>query len=179
MIGWFSSQLARRSRSRAVVAVGVFSHERRLALNIGEASAASGVSTKMIRYYEKTGLTGPAERTASGYRVYTRNDVHTLRFIRRARDLGFSVAQIENLLALWRSRERASADVKAVAMEHVEHLCEKVAQMEEMIATLRHLAENCSDDERPDCPILQDLAEGRHGDCGGQVENRFGVARVH
>ncbi len=148
-------------------------------MNIGEASAGSGVSTKMIRHYEKIGLIGAAERTASGYRVYSTKDVHTLRFIRRARDLGFSVAQIENLLALWRSRDRASAEVKAVAMEHVEHLCEKVAQMEEMIGALRHLADRCTDDERPDCPILQDLAEGRHGECDAQVENRFGVARVH
>lgn len=148
-------------------------------MNIGEAAAASGVSTKMIRYYEKTGLIGPAERTASGYRVYMMNDVHTLQFVRRARDLGFSVSQIENLLALWNKRDRSSADVKALAVEHIEHLCEKVSQMEGMIATLRHLAERCSDDDRPDCPILQDLSEGRHGDCNGPVESRFGVARVH
>lgn len=148
-------------------------------MNIGEVAAASGVSTKMIRYYEKTKLIGPAGRTASGYRVYTSNDVHMLRFIRRARDLGFSVSQIENLLALWHNRDRSSADVKALAVEHIEHLCEKVAQMEEMIATLRHLAEKCSDDDRPDCPILQDLSEGRHGGCDGPVESRFGVTRVH
>lgn len=148
-------------------------------MNIGDAAAASGVSTKMIRYYERTSLIDPPGRTASGYRVYTKNEVHTLQFIRRSRDLGFSVAQIENLLALWRNRERASADVKALALKHVDHLSEKVAEMEAMIATLRHLADNCSDDERPDCPILRDLAEGRHGACSSTIENRFGVTRVN
>lgn len=148
-------------------------------MNIGNAAAASGVSTKMIRYYERTGLIDPAGRTAAGYRVYTSNDVYTLQFIRRSRDLGFSVAQIEHLLALWRDRQRASADVKALALGHVQRLCQKVAEMEEMIETLRHLAENCNDDARPDCPILGDLAEGRHGGCEAPAENRFGVARVH
>lgn len=147
-------------------------------MNIGDAAAASGVSTKMIRHYEKIGLIEPVGRTASGYRVYTSNDVHTLQFIRRSRDLGFSVAQIQGLLALWRSGHRSSAEVKALAVEHIQHLCEKVAQLEEMIATLRHLAERCSDDDRPDCPILQDLAEGRHGKSDAP-ESRFGVARVH
>lgn len=147
-------------------------------MNIGQASAASGVSTKMIRYYERTGLIKSADRSAAGYRVYSSNDVYTLQFVRRARDLGFSVSQIEGLLTLWNNRARASHDVKALAMEHVEHLCAKVAEMEAMIATLRHLAENCTDDDRPDCPILKDLAEGRHGDCTTAPDNRFGVARV-
>lgn len=148
-------------------------------MNIGQASAASGVSTKMIRYYERTGLIDSADRTAAGYRVYTKSDVHTLQFIRRARDLGFSVPHIESLLALWRNRERSSADVKALALEHIERLCAKVEEMEAMIATLRNLADNCADDDRPDCPILQDLAEGRHGECTSAPESRFGVARVH
>lgn len=147
-------------------------------MNIGDAAAASGVSTKMIRHYEKIGLIEPAGRTASGYRVYASNDVHTLQFIRRSRDLGFSVAQIQDLLALWRTRDRSSAEVRTVAVEHIKHLCEKVTQLQEMIATLRHLAERCSDDDRPDCPILQDLAQGRHGECDAPVESRFGVARV-
>ena len=147
-------------------------------MNIGEAAAASGVSTKMIRHYEKIGLIGPADRTASGYRVYTSNDVHTLQFIRRSRDLGFSVSQIANLLELWRSRDRSSADVKVLAVEHIDELCKKVAQIEEMIATLRHLAERCSDDDRPDCPILKDLARGRQRACDTAVESRFGVGRV-
>ena len=148
-------------------------------MNIGQAADASGVSAKMIRYYEKTGLIEPADRTASGYRVYTSNDIHTLQFIRRARDLGFSVPQIQNLLALWHNRERSSADVRALAVEHIEELSEKVSQLEQMIATLRHLAERCSADNRPNCPILQDLSEGRHGGCDGPVQSRFGVARVH
>ncbi|MDP9413050.1 MAG: Cu(I)-responsive transcriptional regulator [Pseudomonadota bacterium] len=147
-------------------------------MNIGEASAASGVSAKMIRYYEGRGLIKSIERTASGYRVYTKSDVHILQFIRRARDLGFSVPQIESLLALWHNRERASSDVKAIALEHVEHLCVKVAEMEAMIGTLRHLAEHCSDDARPDCPILEDLADGRRGDCASPPESRFGTTRV-
>ena len=147
-------------------------------MNIGQAADASGVSAKMIRYYEKTGLIEPAGRTASGYRVYDHRDVHTLKFIRRARDLGFSVEQIQGLLALWRDRDRASADVKAVALEHVERLCRKVRELETMIDTLKSLAETCSDDDRPDCPILRDLAEGSHGDCGGSADSRFGVARI-
>lgn len=147
-------------------------------MNIGQAAEASGVSAKMIRYYESTGLIGPAGRTASGYRVYSGREIHTLRFIRRARDLGFSVEQIENLLALWRDRERASADVKAVALEHVQRLCRKVSELETMIETLNTLAETCSDDDRPDCPILRDLAEGPHGDSPGRTESRFGVARI-
>ena len=147
-------------------------------MNIGEAAAASGVSAKMIRYYERAKLIEPPERTASGYRVYTRKDVLTLQFIRRSRDLGFSVAQIENLLALWRNRERASADVKALALEHINDLCEKVAEMEAIIGALKHLVEHCTDDARPDCPILEDLAQGAHEDLAPVRDNRFGVARV-
>ena len=146
-------------------------------MNIGDAAAASGVSTKMIRHYEKIGLIEPAGRTASGYRVYTSNDVHTLQFIRRSRDLGFSVAQIQGLLALWRARDRSNAEVRAVAIEHIKHLREKVTQLQEMIATLKHLADRCSSDDRPDCPILQDLAQGRHGE-GDAPESRFGVGRL-
>ena len=147
-------------------------------MNIGEAAEASGVSAKMIRYYEKTGLVDPAERTPSGYRVYTDRDVHTLRFIRRSRDLGFSVEQIRNLLGLWSDRSRASADVKAVARDHVGRLCQKVAELQAMIETLNDLAKNCSDDERPDCPILRDLAEGPQPECAGAGETLFGVVRI-
>ena len=148
-------------------------------MNIGQAGTASGVSAKMIRYYEKTGLIGAADRTESGYRVYTSEDVHTLRFIRRARDLGFSVAQIKDLLALWQRNDRSSAEVKALAMAHVSELSEKVAQLQDMIATLNHLAENCHDDERPDCPILSGLAESSGRRKARAVETRFGAARVH
>lgn len=147
-------------------------------MNIGQAADSSGVSAKMIRYYESTALIAPAGRTASGYRVYTASDVHTLKFIRRARDLGFSVEQIHGLLGLWRDRSRASADVKAIAQEHVERLCQKVAELQAMIETLRDLAAKCSDDERPDCPILRDLEEGPRLDCAGAGETQFGVSRI-
>jgi len=127
-------------------------------MNIGQAAAASGVSAKMIRYYESVGLTRPVVRTESGYRVYGDDDVHMLRFIRRARDLGFSVEQIGGLLALWQDRDRSSADVKRIALGHVAELEQKVEGLRQMIATLRHLSACCHGDDRPDCPILDDLA---------------------
>lgn len=128
-------------------------------MNIGEAAAASGVSAKMIRHYEAIGLIGAATRTMSGYRVYSDHDVHTLSFIRRARDLGFSVPQIADLLALWRDQGRASADVKRIALQHVEALRAKMREIEAMTGTLMHLAETCHGDARPDCPIIQGLAQ--------------------
>lgn len=127
-------------------------------MNIGEAAAASGVSAKMIRHYESIGLIKSADRTGSGYRVYSGNDLETLRFIRRGRDLGFAIEQIRQLLALWRDRSRASSDVKRIAMEHVQELESKMRQLLEMANTLRHLATHCQGDARPDCPIIQDLA---------------------
>lgn len=127
-------------------------------MNIGEAAKASGVSAKMIRYYEETGLIAKADRSQSGYRIYGDSEVHTLQFIRRARDLGFSVKAIGQLLELWQDRERASADVKAVALSHVAELKGKIAELEAMSKTLLHLAKNCQGDKRPDCPILDDLA---------------------
>jgi MerR family copper efflux transcriptional regulator len=129
-------------------------------MNIGEAAAASGISAKMIRYYESVGLIPSAGRSASGYRVYSQDDIHTLRFIRRARDLGFSVEQISALLALWRDRSRASADVKNLALSHVEKLEAKRREIDEMIRTLRHLASHCHGDDRPGCPILDELSAG-------------------
>ena len=126
-------------------------------MNIGEAAAASGISAKMIRYYEETGLIGPAMRTGSGYRVYVENDIQTLRFIRRARDLGFTVKQIEDLLLLWRDRSRASSDVKRIATDHVIELQKKMRELQEMVTTLEHLSQNCHGDSRPDCPILTSL----------------------
>lgn len=128
-------------------------------MNIGEAAAASGISAKMIRHYESIGLIEAADRTASGYRVYSQKDVETLRFIRRSRDLGFQVEQIRALLALWRDRNRASSDVKQVALSHIEELEAKMRQLQEMTDILRHLAHNCHGDSRPDCPILHELAE--------------------
>jgi Cu(I)-responsive transcriptional regulator len=127
-------------------------------MNIGEAAAASGVSAKMLRYYESIGLIAPATRTASNYRVYDETHVHTLRFIRQARDLGFSLEETATLLALWRDRSRASADVKALALAHVEDLDARIAALQGMRRTLVHLAGACHGDERPDCPILEGLA---------------------
>lgn len=129
-------------------------------MNIGKASEASGVSAKMIRYYESIELIPEVSRTAAGYREYSDKDVHRLRFIRRARDLGFSVDQMSELLALWQDRDRASADVKRIALEHVAELERKAQQLMEMSETLSHLAGNCQGDSRPDCPIINELSEG-------------------
>ena len=130
--------------------------------NIGEAAQQSGVSAKMIRHYESIGLMSPARRTLANYRIYTDNDVHTLRFIHRARTLGFSMKQIAQLLNLWRDRRRASAHVKRVALAHVQELDERIREMQQMRNTLEKLAAHCSGDERPECPILEDLAaDGR------------------
>jgi Cu(I)-responsive transcriptional regulator len=126
-------------------------------MNIGEASRASGVSAKMIRYYEETGLIPPAGRTASGYRTYGPREVQVLRFVRRSRDLGFPMEKVADLLALWRDRERASADVKHLAQQQVSALETRIREMEEMKATLEHLVHACAGDHRPDCPILADL----------------------
>lgn len=129
-------------------------------MNIGQAAAASGVSAKMIRYYESIGLISAVVRTESGYRVYSEADVHALRFIRRARDLGFSVEQMTSLLALWQDRSRASSEVKRIALEHVGELERKMRELAEMSETLRHLAHYCHGDHRPDCPILTELSDG-------------------
>ena len=130
-------------------------------MNIGQASQATGISAKMIRYYETIGLITPASRTAAGYRTYAEQDLHTLKFIRRARGLGFSVEQMHELLALWRDRKRASADVKRVALQHVEELERKAAELQQMADTLKHLAQHCHGNERPDCPIIDELEKGR------------------
>ncbi|WP_366555776.1 Cu(I)-responsive transcriptional regulator [Aquibaculum sediminis] len=127
-------------------------------MNIGAAAGASGVSAKMIRYYESIGLIAPATRSAAGYRLYGDTEVHSLRFIRRARDLGFSLDQIGTLLALWQDRSRASADVKRLALEHVDELERKAKDLQEMAETLKHLAHTCHGDGRPDCPIIESLA---------------------
>lgn len=147
-------------------------------MNIGQASKASGVSSKMIRYYEQIGLLRPVLRTASSYRTYADNDIHTLRFVRRARDLGFSVEQIKQLLALWRDRSRASSDVKAVAMEHVAELERKIAAIQEMTKTLKHLASHCHGDARPECPIINEIANGVGKERSDAVDARFGVVSL-
>ncbi|MCE9662599.1 Cu(I)-responsive transcriptional regulator [Halomonas sp. M5N1S17] len=127
-------------------------------MNIGQAAKASGISGKMIRYYESIGLIASAKRTESGYRIFSEKDVHALRFISRARGLGFSVEQMGNLLALWQDRHRASADVKAVAQAHIEELDLKIKKLQDMRQTLEHLVDHCQGDKRPDCPILSGLA---------------------
>ncbi|OWT79893.1 MULTISPECIES: Cu(I)-responsive transcriptional regulator [unclassified Achromobacter] len=126
-------------------------------MNIGQAATATGISAKMIRYYEGIGLIDAAGRTEAGYRVYSEHDLHTLRFIRRARDLGFSIEVMRDLLALWRDRGRASADVKRIALEHVAELERKAAALRQMADTLQHLAAHCHGDQRPDCPIIDEL----------------------
>jgi MerR family copper efflux transcriptional regulator len=127
-------------------------------MNIGEAARRSGVSAKTIRYYESVGLIPAAGRTASGYRAYTVNEVETLRFIHRARSLGFSVGDVGGLLELWRDRSRASADVKAIALKHVADIERKIAELETIRRTLLDLTTRCCGDDHPDCPILEELA---------------------
>lgn len=129
-------------------------------MNIGQASKASGISAKMIRYYEGTGLIRPADRNESGYRLYNERDVHTLRFIRRARDLGFSVEKTGELLLLWQDRTRHSADVKQLALGRIEELNRRIAELQGMTDTLQALVDGCVGDMRPECPILTDIASG-------------------
>ncbi len=129
-------------------------------MNIGEAAEATGVTAKMIRHYEEIGLIRAAGRTGSGYRVYGPRDLSTLSFIRRARDLGFSIAQIRDLLTLWQDRARASADVKRIAGAHIDEMKAKMLLLQEMVQTLEHLSAHCHGDDRPDCPILEQLASG-------------------
>ncbi|MEI2417556.1 Cu(I)-responsive transcriptional regulator [Orrella sp. JC864] len=143
-------------------------------MNIGKAAALSGVSAKMIRYYEKIGLIEPPERNAAGYRIYADRHVHTLRFVQRARELGFSVAQMQALLALWQDRGRASADVKRLALAHVQALEAKARALTQMAGTLRHLAEHCHGNQRPECPIIEALEQG--GPAGQAPGNRAGAA---
>jgi Cu(I)-responsive transcriptional regulator len=128
-------------------------------LNIGEAAQASGVSAKMIRHYESIGLLPRAQRSNGNYRIYGPQDIHNLRFIHRARSLGFRLEDIRELLALWRNRQRSSAQVKKLALAHVAELEAKIAAMQEMTASLKHLAQYCHGDDRPECPILERLAD--------------------
>jgi MerR family copper efflux transcriptional regulator len=127
-------------------------------MDIGRASRASGVSVKMIRHYEAIGLLPKVARTFANYRVYREADVHTLRFIRRARALGFSMNDIQELLGLWQNKSRSSASVKKIAGKHVDELNRKIAELKAMVDTLQHLTKHCHGDHRPDCPILDDLS---------------------
>jgi len=128
------------------------------AITIGAASKASGVSAKMIRHYEQVGLLPGPTRSEAGYRLFTPAEVHVLRFIRQARDLGFSIAQIGELVGLWQDRKRPSRQVKALAQAHIQELEQKIQELLAMKATLAHLAHCCHGDERPDCPILDQLS---------------------
>ena len=135
-------------------------------MNIGEAASTSGVSAKMIRHYEELGLLPEARRTESGYRQYEQADVHTLRFIRHSRDLGFSLSEIAELVSLWQNRRRPSRQVKALAEAHIKELERKAAEILAMKSALEHLVHCCHGDDRPECPILDGLA------AEGAVTNR-------
>ena len=129
-----------------------------VAVNIGEAARRSGISAKMLRHYESLGLLGVVPRTDSGYRLYRPANVHTLRFIKRSRDLGFSMVEIGELVGLWHNRKRASANVKRIAQRHLDDLAQRIEAMQAMQRALSSLLDHCHGDERPDCPILDDLA---------------------
>jgi Cu(I)-responsive transcriptional regulator len=126
-------------------------------MNIGEAARASGMSAKTIRYYEAAGLIAMAERTGGGYRVYTQADIHVLRFIKRARDLGFSIGRIRRLLDLWQDTSRASRDVKRLALDHIADIAATIAAMSTVRDAVQELADKCEGDDRPECPILREL----------------------
>ena len=147
-------------------------------MNIGEAAATTGVSAKMIRYYESIGLIRKSARSEAGYRRYDEQDVHTLHFVKQARKLGFSLEQIRDLLSLWQDKRRASRDVKAIASEHIRELDSRIKEMTDMRDALSHLVQTCAGDNRADCPILSGLAsltEGRMKD----GRNAGGHCRSH
>jgi MerR family copper efflux transcriptional regulator len=127
--------------------------------NIGQAAEATGVNAKMIRHYESIGVIPKPMRSDSGYRLYSSNDIHTLQFVRRARNLGFSMVEIKKLVGLWRNKSRASSEVKAMALAHVKELEAKIVELQEMSDALKNLARRCHGDQRPDCPILNGLAD--------------------
>lgn len=130
-------------------------------MNIGEAARTSGVNAKLIRHYESIGIIPKATRTEAGYRTYTEADVNILSFVKRSRTLGFSMKEIKKLVSLWRNKARASRDVKSMAIKHIDEMEQKILALEDMVKTLKHLARSCHGDNRPDCPILNDLASQR------------------
>lgn len=127
-------------------------------MNIGDAARLSGISAKMIRYYESIDLIGPIARSDNGYREYDEQDVHMLRFVGKARELGFPMTDVTGLLALWKDQSRASRDVRQLANTHIDELKRKIADLNTMVQTLENLSANCHGDDRPDCPILNELA---------------------
>lgn len=129
-------------------------------MNIGEASKKSGVSAKLIRHYESIGIIPKASRALSGYRTYSEKEVNILRFVKRSRGLGFSMEEIKKLVGLWRNKKRASLEVKKLATKHIENLELKIHELQSMVDSLKHLANNCHGDDRPECPILEELADG-------------------
>lgn len=139
-------------------------------MNIGQAAKKTGLSAKMIRYYESIGLISPTGRSANGYRHFGEEDLHRLAFIKRSRDLGFSLEEVGKLLTLWQDRQRASADVKALAGTHIDALNQKIAELVSLRDTLQQLIDHCHGDDRPDCPILMDLESG--GCCPGSATDR-------
>lgn len=148
-------------------------------MNIGQAAKASGVSAKMLRYYESVGLLPPAGRTEAGYRVYSGRDIGTLRFVRAARDLGMSLDRIKQLVGLWQDEDRASADVKRIATAHATELRARISELTRMCEALERMAHACHGDHRHDCPILDEIAEGgcgaadrRAAEHGGGVRRR-------
>jgi MerR family copper efflux transcriptional regulator len=147
-------------------------------MNIGAAASASGVSAKMIRHYEEMALLPAARRTESGYRQYAQTDVHTLRFIRHSRDLGFSLTEIAELLSLWQNRRRPSRQVKALAEAHIKELEQKAAELLVMKAALEHLVHCCHGDDRPDCPILDSLARPTALSPAAAADKRSGARHV-
>jgi len=128
-------------------------------MNIGEVAKASGINAKLIRHYESIGIIPKAGRSVSGYRVYKESDVHILAFVKRARSLGFSMKEIKKLVSLWRNKTRASSEVRTLALNHVKQLETKISELQSMVDTLKNLSKNCHGDHRPDCPILEGLAE--------------------
>ncbi len=126
-------------------------------MNIGEVAQISEVNSKMIRRYEEQGIIPKAGRSLSGYRQYTENDVHILKFVKKSRELGFSMKDIKQLVSLWRNKNRPSSQVKKIAQKHIEELEKKLNEIESMLSTLNHLVKNCHGDHRPDCPILDEL----------------------
>jgi MerR family gold-responsive transcriptional activator of gol and ges genes len=127
-------------------------------MNIGEAAKASGINAKLIRHYESIGIIPKAARSDAGYRKYSDADVHVLAFVKRARTLGFSMKEIKKLVGLWRNKNRASGEVRSLALKHVDEMEIKILELQEMVKTLKHLARNCHGDHRPDCPIINELA---------------------
>jgi Cu(I)-responsive transcriptional regulator len=146
-------------------------------INIGEAAERAGVTPKMVRHYESLGLLPKVHRTESGYRVYTDNEVHTLRFIKRSRDLGFSIPEISELVKLWQDRRRPSSSVKKVASSHLAELDRKISEMESMRKTLAHLVHCCHGDDRPDCPILEDLGSSATSVPAGAKRKVVGIPK--